>query len=124
MDQPYAAAPGTPTIASGGTLPAGTYSVRAAYTYAGGVGIVSPSVMVTVTGGAGVFCAVAAGGCGRSGDGMEHLHRAVGNENLQNSSTIPIGTAFTLKCGALNEPGDPAAGMLGFLSSAVIASNF
>ena len=51
MDQPYSAIPGTPTLSSGGTLPAGNYSVRAAYTYAGGVGILSPSVMVTVASG-------------------------------------------------------------------------
>ncbi len=96
MDQPYAAAPGTPAIASGGTLPAGTYSVRAAYTYAGGVGIISPSVMVTVTGGEEFSVSSPAVDAAGLATGWNIYIGLSGNENLQNASPLPIGTAFTL----------------------------
>jgi hypothetical protein len=94
MDQPYAAVPATPTVSSGGTLPAGTYSVRAAYTYAGGVGIVSPSVMVTVSGGQEFSVASPPVDAAGLATGWNIYIGPSGNENLQNSATIPIGTAY------------------------------
>jgi hypothetical protein len=96
MDQPYAAVPGTPSITSGGTLPAGTYSVRAAYTYSGGVGIVSPSVMVTVTSGQEISVPSPPADAAGVATGWNVYIGPSGNENLQNGTAIPIGTGFTL----------------------------
>ncbi len=96
MDQPYAAMPGTPTLSSGGTLPAGNYSVRAAYTYAGGVGILSPSVMVTVASGQEFTVPSPPVDAAGLATGWNIYIGPSGNENLQNSTAIPIGTAFTL----------------------------
>ena len=96
MDQPYAALPGMPAISSGGTLPAGTYSIRAAYTYAGGVGIVSPSVMVAVTSGQQISVPSPPADAAGLATGWNIYVGASGNENLQNSAPIAIGTAFAL----------------------------
>ena len=96
MDQPYAAAPGTPAIVTGGTLPAGTYSFRAAYTYAGGVGILSPSVMVTVTGGQEFSVPSPPVDAAGLATGWNLYIGLSGNENLQNASPLPLGTAFSL----------------------------
>ena len=96
MDQPYAAAPGTPTLSSGGTVPAGNYSVRTAYTYAGGVGILSPSVMVTVATGQEFSVPSPPVDAAGLATGWNIYIGSSGNENLQNSTALPIGTAFTL----------------------------
>jgi hypothetical protein len=96
MDQPYAASPGTPALSAGGTLPAGTYSVRAGYTYSGGVGIVSPSVMVTVASGQQFSVPSPPVDAASVATGWNIYIGASGNENLQNSSALAIGTPFTL----------------------------
>ena len=96
MDMPYWAAIGTPIVTAGGGLTAGNYSVRAAYTYAGGVGIVSPSVMVIV--GTGQQVAVASPPADAAGlaTGWNIYVGPSGNENLQNSAPMAIGTGFVL----------------------------
>ncbi len=96
MDQPYSAIPGTPTLSSGGTVPAGNYSVRAAYTYAGGVGILSPSVMVTMASGQEFTVPSPPVDAAGLATGWNIYIGPSGNENLQNSTALPIGTAFTL----------------------------
>ncbi len=96
MDQPYSAMPGTPTLSPGGTLPAGNYSVRAAYTYAGGVGILSPSMMVTVASGQQFTVPSPSADAAALATGWNVYIGTSGNENLQNSAAIAIGSAFTL----------------------------
>jgi hypothetical protein len=96
MDMPYWAAPAAPTLASGGSLPAGNYSVRLAYTYAGGVGIVSPSTMVAVAAGQQMTVPSPPADAAGQATGWNVYIGASGNENLQNSAPLAIGTAFTL----------------------------
>ena len=96
MDQPYAAVPGTPVVSAGGTLTAGTYSIRAAYSYAGGVGIVSPSVMVAVASGQQISVPSPPADAAGLATGWNVYIGPSGNENLQNTAAIPIGTAFAL----------------------------
>ncbi len=96
MDLPYWAAPGAPTLSTGGTLPTGNYSVRAAYVYAGGVGIVSPSVMVAVTSGQEFTVPSPPADAAGLATGWNVYVGRSGNENLQNAAPLAIGTAFTL----------------------------
>jgi hypothetical protein len=96
MDLPYWAAPGTPAVSSGGSLPAGNYSVRAAYTYAGGVGILSPSVMVSVAAGQQLTVPSPPADAAGLATGWNVYVGSSGNEFLQNSSPMAIGAAFTL----------------------------
>ena len=97
VDLPYWAAPGAPAVTTGGSVPAGIYSVRAAYTYAGGVGILSPSTMVTVGSGQQFLGAFSPRRTRRGWrrDGMSMLgHR--GTRPCQNTSPLAIGSGFTL----------------------------
>src|SRR5271170_7414837 len=105
MDMPYWAVPGTPALSSGGTAPAGNYSVRAAYAYAGGVGILSPSAMVAV--GTGQRFTVPSPPADAAGlaTGWNVYVGTSGNENLQNSTPIPIGTGFTLNAAPVTNLG-------------------
>ena len=96
MDMPYWAAPGTPLVTTGGSLPAASYSVRAAYTYSGGVGILSPSVMVAVASGQQISVPSPPADAAGLATGWNIYIGPSGNETLQNSSPLPIGTAFTL----------------------------
>jgi hypothetical protein len=96
MDLPYWAIAGTPAVSSGGTVPPGTYSVRAAYTYAGGVGIVSPSAMTPMASGQSLTVpSPPADGAGLA-TGWNVYIGPSGNETLQNSSPIAIGSPFVL----------------------------
>lgn len=97
MDMPYWATTAAPAVASGGSLPSGNYSVRVAYTYAGGVGIVSPSVMVAV--GSGQQITVPSPAVDQAGlaTGWNVYIGSSGNEYLQNSLPIAIGTSFNLR---------------------------
>jgi hypothetical protein len=96
MDMPYWATPGTPVVTTGGSLPAANYSMRAAYTYSGGVGILSPSVMVAVTSGQQISVPSPPVDTAGIATGWNIYIGPSGNETLQNSSPIAIGTAFTL----------------------------
>ncbi|WP_161557453.1 glycosyl hydrolase family 28-related protein [Acidisarcina polymorpha] len=96
MDMPYWAAPGVPVLTAGGSVPAGSYSVRAAYTYAGGAGIVSPSVMAAVSAGQQMTVASPPADAAGLATGWNIYVGTSGNENLQNSTPLAIGSAFTL----------------------------
>jgi hypothetical protein len=114
LDQPYAALPGTPAIASGGTLAGGIYSVRAAYTYASGIGIMSPSVMVAVAAGQKFTVPSPPADAAGVATGWNVYIGPSGNENLQNSAVIPIGTAFTLSAAPTTNLGIPPQGCSAF----------
>ncbi len=122
MDQPYAAVPGTPSITSGGTLPAGTYSIRAAYTYSGGVGIVSPSVMVTVSSGQQLSVPSPPADAAGLATGWNVYIGPSGNENLQNGTAIRDRHRVYVERGTVNNAGNYSTGLLSFLSSALSVS--
>ena len=115
MDLPYWATTGTPSAAAGGSLAAGEYSVRVAYTYASGVGIVSPSTMVAVGAGQGQFTvpSPSADAAGLA-TGWNVYVGTSGNENLQNSLPLPIGTNFTLSATPVSNLGILPLGCSGF----------
>ena len=114
MDLPYWALPGAPVLSTGGSLPAGNYSVRAAYTYAGGVGILSPSVMVAVTSGQQFTVPSPPADAASLATGWNVYVGPSGNENLQNGTPIAIGTAFPLTTAPSTNLGIVPAGCSAF----------
>jgi len=114
MDLPYWATTAPPTVMTGGSLPAGTYSVRTAYTYATGVGILSPSTMVAVGSGQQFTVPSPAADAAGLATGWDVWIGPSGNETLQNSTPLAIGTGFPVSSAPSTNGGNVPLGCSAF----------
>jgi hypothetical protein len=114
MDLPYWATTAAPTVTAGGSLPAGNYSVRVAYTYATGVGILSPSTMVAVGNGQQFTVPSPPADAAGLATGWNVWIGPSGNETLQNSAPLAIGTAFAASAAPSTNGGNVPLGCSAF----------